>query len=152
MTHVFDPAEVEAAHGRTLPRPRRLKWELVYHGGVVQLVITSVEAARQCRPVRVPAELLEHLQELVLRGLDAMGNRLAELPLDADNNFVAGELAGYRILLTMGTDEHWVSLTHDDREIASVPWVAGTDFFAAMASAQLVLLYYGVLRLDEPAN
>lgn len=152
MSNVFDPAEVEAAHGRTLPRPRLLKWELIYREGVVELVITSVEAARQCRPVRVPAELIEHLLELVRRGLDNMHDRLAELPLDADNNFVAGELAGYRMLLTRGTDERWVSLTHDDREIASVPWIAGTDFFSALASAQIVLLHYGVLRLDGPAN
>lgn len=152
MTHEFDPAEVEAVTGRALPRLRRLRWRLVDHHGAIELLIESAVPSHSWGPVRVPAAWIPHLEALVLRGLDDMDCKLEELPLDDDDNFVVAALAGYTLLLTSGANELWISLTRAGREIASAPWVAGGDFYGALASARVVLMHYGLFQPPGPAN
>ena len=151
MTHVFDPAEVVAETGRALPRVQRLVWELVDREGVVELLIASVEPVRQWDPVRIPAAWIPHIKQLVVDALDNMHERLEELEVDEQDNFVAASLADYTVLLT-GGPELWISLVRERREIAAVRWQYGADFYGALASAEIVLLHHGLLRPAGPGN
>jgi hypothetical protein len=148
---IYDPADVERATGHALPRVRHLAWALVDREGVIELRIASVEPVRQWDPVRIPAAWIEHIKQLVVEALDNMLQRLEELDIDEQGNFVAAELADYEVLLT-GGPELWISLVRERREIAAVTWRYGADFCSALAAAEIVLLHHGLLGPAGPGN
>lgn len=149
---IFDPDEVERAVGRALPRVRHLAWALVDRDGAVELLMATAEVKQRWAPVRVPAALVVHLEALVLHGLDNLDARLEMLEVDDEDRFVAAELAGYQMLMTAGSDELWISVLRDGREIASTPWRYAGDFYGVLASARIMLMHHGLLQPAGPAN
>ncbi|MGE3292629.1 MAG: hypothetical protein AB7I59_05475 [Geminicoccaceae bacterium] len=146
---MLDPAEVEAVHGWKMPRPRGLSWRLVDQPGGIVLEIASRDPVCRWPPVRIAAELLEHVEGMFDAALTNVAERVDALPVE-DGHLVLAELGEYRALIS--GPPAWLSLIRGGREIAACRFEWSADFYLCVASARIVSMYYGRLPAAGLAN
>lgn len=147
----YDPAAVEAALGFELPTPQLMGWRLVDRESGVELEITGASPVPY-PAVTVPAELVDHLEQMVLEAMKNIQDRVAAGQM-RDGAFLLGELQSFDLLLGGAPDDLCFMLRNRQRQqLSVVPFAVGSDIVACLCAAKCTLFHYGGSQQRGPAN